>query len=376
MHLGVETASMAGDRRGIGRYTRRLLAHFASLLPDLRVTLYVDSARKARALAAELPGLGYGPERGAVAHVGNFRGEPPDLLWYPWGRIAHRTTDLRTVVTIHDLAPFHFRHASWLRRLDRWRRQRRLRRTARLADWIITDSDFSREDILRRLDAPPERVTAIPLAADDFTPAVGPVDHEMLARRFGLGERFLLYVGAGDRRKNLPRLLEAYAVLRAQGGIEVGLALCGPKAPRGGAAAIPGVRWLGRVSDQELCALYHAATALVQPSLLEGFGLPVLEAMASGTPVLCSRATSLPEVAGSAALYFDPFDVEDIATQLRRCLSDEALRQELVQRGLAQAARFRWEDTARRTLAVLADVAAGYRGQVGLARSIRQTGPE
>lgn len=359
MHLGVETASMAGDRRGIGRYTRRLLFHFAGLRPDLRVTLYVDSARKAPALAAELPGLGYGPERGAVARVGSLRDDPPDLLWYPWGRITHRATDLRTVVTIHDLAPFHFRQASWLRRLDRWRRQRRVRRTARLADWIITDSDFSRGDILRRLDAPPERVTAIPLAADDFTPAAGPVDHEMLAQRFGLGERFLLYVGAGDRRKNLPRLLEAYAVLRAQSGIEVGLALCGPKVPRGAVAAIPGVRWLGRVSDQELRALYHAATALVQPSLLEGFGLPVLEAMASGTPVLCSRATSLPEVGGAAALYFDPLDVEDIATQLRRCLSDDALRHELIGRGLAQARQFRWEETAQRTLAVFDAAAAG-----------------
>jgi glycosyltransferase involved in cell wall biosynthesis len=350
MHLGVEATSMAGDRRGIGRYTRRLLSHFAGLRPDLRVTLYIDSTRNAQALAAELPGLGYGPERGAVAPIGRLRDDPPDVLWYPWGRITRDTADLRTVVTIHDLAPFHFRQVSWLRRLDRWRRRRRIHRTARRADLILTDSQYSRDDILARLGVPADRVIAIPLAADDFTPATGPADHEMLARRFGLGERFLLYVGAGDRRKNLPRLLEAYAVLRAQGGIEVDLALCGPKLPRGAMGEIPGVRWLGRVSDQELCALYHAATALVQPSLLEGFGLPVLEAMASGTPVICSNATSLPEVAGAAALYFDPLDVGDIATQLHRCLSDEALRHELIGRGLAQARQFRWEETARRTL--------------------------
>ncbi|MFI5235245.1 MAG: glycosyltransferase family 4 protein [Gemmatimonadales bacterium] len=348
MHLGVETASMAGDLRGIGRYTRRLLSHFARLRPDLRVTLYTDSARKARALAAELPGLGYGPERGAVARVDSLRDDPPDLLWYPWSRITHRTAGLRTVVTIHDLAPFYLESRSWLRRLDRWRRRRRLHDTARRADLILTDSQYSRDDILARLGVPPDRVIAIPLAADDFVPAQGALDRGWLARRFGLVGDYLLFVGARDRRKNLPRLRDAFQALRGGAGPAAQLAICGHPGPPG--ASEPGVSWLGRVTDEELRALYQGACVFVLPSLLEGFGLPVLEAMASGTPVICSNTTSLPEVAGDAALYFDPLDVEEMARQMMRCLGDEALRTDLVTRGFEQARKFRWEYTARRTL--------------------------
>ena len=352
MHLAVDAAAMAGDRRGIGRYVRQVLRHAAALRSDLRVTLCADKPADRAALAAELPELGLVGDRGAVATLDELGRITPDLVWYPWGRIRSRPAAGRAVATIHDLAPFYLHNASWLRRLDRWRRQLRLRRTARLADQIITDSTFSRDDIIARLGVAPRLVTAIPLAADDFTPASG-ADRATLAARFGIGERFLLYVGAGDRRKNLVRLVEAYGRLRARGSTDATLVLCGPKPPRNRS---PGVHWLGRVSDDDLKALYRAAVALVHPSLLEGFGLPVLEAMASGTPVICSNATSLPEVAGEAALYFDPMDVDGLATAMERCLQDRGLRDSLRERGLLQARKFSWEETARRTLAVFDQV--------------------
>ena len=357
MHLGVEAVAMAGDLRGIGRYTRRLLSHFARLRPGLRVTLYTDSTGKASALAAELPGLGYGPERGAVARTGSLRADPPDLAWYPWNKTKHFSSARRMVVTIHDLVPFHFRHRGWHRQRLQRKVERRFRETASRADLILTDSEYSRNDIVAHLGVPREKVTVIPLAADDFVPATGEPDRAGLAERFGIVGRFLLYVGANEERKNLGRLREAFQALRSRELGAVQLVICGAK--RDGGAAEPGTLWPGRVSEEELRMLYHGAMAFVQPSLLEGFGLPVLEAMASGTPVLCSGTTSLTEVAGNAALYFDPLDVSTLATQMERCLTDDRLRAGLSARGLQRARVFSWEETARRTLAAFDEVIAG-----------------
>lgn len=340
---------MAEDWRGIGRYTRQLLRHFARLRPDLEVTLYADpTADEARQLAAELVTLGYGPERGRLAPVRALRSAPPDLAWYPWNKTKYFSRARRMAVTIHDLVPFHFRYRSWRHWGVQRKVERRFRETATRADLILTDSNHAGEDIVRLLGAPAGKVTVIPLAADDFQPAAGPLDPAILSR-FGLsGAPFFLYVGANEERKNLVRLREALGRLRGQGS-DAELVICGPEEPRD--TPERGVRWVGRVSEAELRGLYRSALAFVFPSLYEGFGLPVLEAMASGTPVLCSNATSLPEVAGEAALYFDPLDVLAMTTAMDRCLREPALRERLRAGGLERAQHFRWEDTARRTLA-------------------------
>jgi glycosyltransferase involved in cell wall biosynthesis len=350
MRLAVEANAMAGDRRGIGRYARQVLRHAARLRDDLVVTLVAAREEDRAILSAELPELGLAGAHGAVAAPSEVAALRPDLVWLPWPRVRWRVPEARLVATIHDLAPFYLYDRSWFRRLDRWRRRLRLRRTAALADRIITDSIHSQDDIIRRLGVAAQRVTAIPLAADDFTPAAGEPDRTLLRDRFGLAGPYFLYVGAGDRRKNLPRLLEAFHGFRASSAPPAELALCGPRPPRGRPA--PGTRWIGRVGDAELRALYHGATALIQPSLLEGFGLPVLEAMASGTPVISSNASSLPEVGGGAALYFAPTDVVALRGAMERCATDAGLRADLRRRGLAQAGQFSWEGTARRTLAV------------------------
>ena len=350
MHLGVDAASMAIDRRGLGRYTRQVLRHLAALRPGLRVTLYAESAAERAALAEELPALGYPGALGAATPVRVLQGDPPEIVWFPRGRITFVPPTGKRVVTIHDLAPFHVEHRSWLVGLTWWRRRRRIRATAARADLILTDSQYSRTDILTRLAVPPGKVAVVPLAADDFGPATEVPDRDALATRFGITAPFILYVGAGDRRKNLSGLREAFRNLRARGGPPVQLVLCGPRVPS--RAAQPGVVWVGRVTDAELRLLYHAAMAFVLPSFLEGFGLTVLEAMASGTPVLCSNATSLPEVAGDAALYFDPLNLGALTDLMARCLTDAALRADLVERGRAQAGRFSWAETARATLAL------------------------
>jgi glycosyltransferase involved in cell wall biosynthesis len=349
MHLGVEATRMAEDWRGIGRYTRQLLRHFARLRPELSLTLYADSSPdESRQLRDELLALGYQDHRGHLAPIRELRTHPPDLAWYPWNKTKHFSRARRMVVTIHDLVPFHYRYRSWFKQGVQRKIERRFRETADRADLILTDSVHSVGDIVELLAVPPGKIRMIPLAADDFEPWTGPKDRGGLDR-FGLGGGpFFLYVGANEERKNLARLREAFGRLRTELG-DPELIICGPVAPD--EPAEPGVRWVGRVTEPELRALYGNALAFVFPSFYEGFGLPVLEAMASGTPVICSNATSLPEVAGQAALYFEPQDVDALAAAMLRCCREPALRQELEAAGLAQASRFRWEDTARQTLA-------------------------
>ncbi len=349
MHLGVEASRMAEDWRGIGRYTRQLLRHFARLRPELRVTLYADpTLAEASQLNAELLDLGYQAGRGFLAPLRELRTAPPDLAWYPWNKTKYFSRSPRMVVTIHDLVPFHFRYQSWFKQGVQRKIERRFRETAERADLILTDSVHAGADIVRQLGVPETKVTVIPLAADDFDPGSGAPDLNLLSR-FGLQPvPFFLYVGANEERKNLGRLRQAFGRLTASG-IESELVICGPEAPD--QRVEPGVRWVGRVTEAELRVLYRAARAFVFPSLYEGFGLPVLEAMACGTPVICSRATSLPEVAGDAALYFDPLDVPALTSAMIRCQTEPALRSELSARGLVQASRFRWEETARQTLA-------------------------
>jgi glycosyltransferase involved in cell wall biosynthesis len=196
------------------------------------------------------------------------------------------------------------------------------------------------------------------------SPAFRPIaDATELARiraRYALPDRFILYLGTIEPRKNLVMLLDAYEMLRTRDEAAPPLVLagrpgwrCEPVLRRGRERGLEGqVRFTDWVADDDLPAIVNAAAAFVYPSLYEGFGLPPLEAMACGTPVLCSNTSSLPEVVGDGGLLLDPHDARAWAAALARVLSDECLRADLRARGLAQARQFSWERTARETLAV------------------------
>jgi glycosyltransferase involved in cell wall biosynthesis len=209
---------------------------------------------------------------------------------------------------------------------------------------VLTGSEYSRALIMEWSGVDADRVIVIQGAAgDEFTPD-GEI-HEP-------GYPYLLYVGNHKPHKNLARLVRALAQLRERHPLR--LLLPGPVEPQLlGLARAVGVAdrlvFLGEVPDERLPALYRGAAAFVFPSLHEGFGLPPLEAMACGTPVVSSLATSLPEVVGNAAVAVDPLDVDSIANGIDRVVGDEQLRRQLRARGFAQAARFSWDDTARRT---------------------------
>ncbi len=257
---------------------------------------------------------------------------------------------LPTVVTVHDLGYRHFPEAHpWRQRLYlEWS----TRFSARQATRVIADSAATKRDLVNYCGVPEHKITVVYPGYDDSLRRVDPAS---VRTRYGLPENYFLHVGTLQPRKNLMRLMEAVSLAPSP----VCLVLVG----RAGWLAAPiaararelgdRVRWLEYVPDEDLAGLYSGALALVFPSLFEGFGFPVLEAMACGTPVICSNTSSLPEVAGQAALQVDPQDVKALLAAMGRVQAEPALRAELIERGLSRVREFSWRRTAEETLAVL-----------------------
>jgi alpha-1,3-rhamnosyl/mannosyltransferase len=261
------------------------------------------------------------------------------------------------VVTVHDLSAL--LHAEWhpTRRLMVHRIA--LHRTVQKVDHVITDSEAIRAEVIDDLGVPAERVTAIHLAVTPGCRARPASELKPSLDRWGLilGE-YLLFTGAIEPRKNLLGVLRAISNLQGRRPDLPPLILVGPPGWRNReirdrlAKAGPRVRYLGFLPGEEMAALMAGCAAFVMPSLYEGFGLPVLEAMASGVPVVTSRGGALEEVAGDAAVLVDPKDTDEIAAGIEKILDDTTLRESLIQKGLARAAQFSWERTARETLRV------------------------
>jgi glycosyltransferase involved in cell wall biosynthesis len=267
---------------------------------------------------------------------------------YPWRRRGN-------VMTIHDIIPL--TNPEWAPASAGQRMRTQLDFARRRCQAVITVSEYVRGELIARGLAP-ERVTAAPEAcAPAFRPR-DPVQQALCRAALGLGleEPFVLFVGTLDPRKNLRALLEASAAVHSA--TPHRLVVIG-KNPYGPDPELAGPRVLHQreADDEMLAGLMSAATAFALPSLAEGFGLPVLEAMACGCPVITSTTTSIPEVAGDAAVLVDPHDTDALAEALRAVLRDESLRRDLRAKGLARARQFSWERNARETLAVYRRVA-------------------
>jgi glycosyltransferase involved in cell wall biosynthesis len=264
------------------------------------------------------------------------------------------------VATIYDL--FVIKYPEYFP--PRWRRLlgRGLEIVLSRARLLLAISQSTADDLTAILRPGDDRVRAIPLGVDP-PPQTAPGAVEAMKEKYHLPERYLLYVGTREPRKNLERLLDAYQILSAGDAAGTGLVLAGP--PGWGtdelearALSLPGVRLVGFVPTADLDLLYKGAHALAYPSIEEGFGLPVLEAMTRGVPVVTSDTPSLREIAAGAALLVDPFDTRALAEALREACEDAGRRAELVKRGRERAGLYRWEETARLTREAYREAAA------------------
>ena len=288
---------------------------------------------------------------------------PPDALFVP-AHVLPLHHPAASVTTVHDLGYLHYPEAH--RPADRRYLDWSTAWSARQSRAVIADSRATRDDLVRAYGIIPDRINVIYLGAQPGLAPVTDVSEIAQARaRYGVGTRYLLYVGTLQPRKNLSRVVEAFGRLAGAGRLaDVQLVLAGKKGwlydnlfAQVDAAGLQGrVLFPGYVEDADLAPLMSGAIAFVFPSLYEGFGMPVLEAQACGAAVMTGKNSSLPEVAGDAALLVDPLDVDAIATAMQRLIDDDALRQELTQRGFENVKRFSWEKCARETLAVLESV--------------------
>jgi glycosyltransferase involved in cell wall biosynthesis len=376
--IGIDYTSAARQRAGIGRYSRELVGALLAL-----------EAPHEYALFAAVGGLRSGEWAPPVHPHTSLHTLPISDEWL--ARIWHRLRlplpvewatgrldvfyspdfvlpptrrGTRTLLTVHDLSFLHYPD-HFVPRLVQYLNRVVPESVAR-ADLVLADSAASRTDLVERLGVAPAKVRVLYGGVSArFAPSSAPGEREHLQARYGFGRRpYVLSVGTLQPRKNYLRLIRAFvAALPRASGIATELVIAGG---RGWlyqpivdeAAKYPEcVRVLGFVDDTDLPALYRHAVAFAFPSLYEGFGLPVLEAMACGVPVVCSDTSSLPEVVGDAALLVDPLDTDALAGALVRLLSDGDLRHRLVRRGLAQAATFTWQKPARELLSILTSLA-------------------
>jgi glycosyltransferase involved in cell wall biosynthesis len=347
MKIGIDARN---DGTGVGRYTFSLIRELAKLDRENEYTLFLNARRYAgyetpgpnfRAVEADIPWFGV---REQVQLPRVIARERLDLVHYP-----HLTVPLLAttpfVVTVHDL---NYLDADATARPAVLRAGYRVELLkAKRARRLIAVSEHTRGEVVRRLGVDPARVAVTHEAAD--APAVEP-DPATL-ERYGIDAPFFLYVGSAYPYKNLARLIEAFALVEG----EYRLVLAGDQEDFGPALreqASERVVFTGPVSEPELAALYAGALAYAFVSLSEGFGLPGLEAMAAGVPVVAARAASLPEVYGGAARWCAPDHVGLIAAALTAVAGDEELRRQLVAAGRERAAEFSWARTAEQTLAV------------------------
>ncbi len=375
MRLVLDGRTIRDHFPGIGRYTYNLALALAELAPTMALSVLYDprqpNTRYDLAQLAAAPQVQLVPVAAANFSAAEqwrvpaaLRRLGAEVYHSPYYGMPYRPS-VPTVLTLYDLIPLRRPHE--YRPLARLAFALTVRLAVAAAQHVLVISQASADDARRLLNVPTRKMTVTPLAAD---PAFAPQPAAAVAAvraRLGLPPAYALYVGSNKPHKNLPRLAETYA--RLPEAEAVPLVVAGhwderyPEARSLAAAAgaQARVRFVGPVAAGDLPALYSGAELMVFASLAEGFGLPVLEAMACGTAVVCSDIPVLREVAGDAALCFDPAEAASMADALRRALADPALRRDLAQRGLARAASFSWRRVAETTLAVYEHAARGRR---------------
>ena len=361
MRIGIDARLTYYSQAGISRYIQRLVKELPLLDPAV-TWIVIQSRKDLRTLAGGRRVNAWTPchhrlERWALG--GELLPHRLDLLHSP-DFIPPRFGAGRTVITVHDLNFVHFPEFLTADSLRYYAGQ--IEWAIGRADHILADSHQTRQDLLQYLSAPPDKVTTVHLAADE---QFRPLSDLPVLQRYRLSPGYILFVGTLEPRKNIPTLLAAYRILLDRNATELPLVLVGRRGwlAEGIFETLDAlqldrqVRILDDVMGLEsLVQLYNGAGLLVIPSFYEGFGLPVLEAMACHTPVLAADRGSLPEIVGEAGLLINPEDPDELAAAIERILRDDLLRADLIEKGRVQAAKFTWAETARQTLQVYRQV--------------------
>lgn len=270
---------------------------------------------------------------------------------------------VKTIITIHDMVYKYFPETIGGENLKYFTKQ--LPKIAKKADMLIADSESTKRDIIKYLDVSEEKIRVIYLGVDSmFKPLTDMGTLTSVRKCYNLPEKFILFLGTIEPRKNIQGLISAYIKLCDEKNFSHDLVLAGDisrgknclKNLKKDSRLIEKIHFIGYVDERNLPGLFNLADIFVYPSFYEGFGLPVLEAMACGVPVVTSNTSSLPEVAGNAAVLIDPHSIDDLAEGIRCVLSDNELRQSLIKRGLERAKLFTWEKCARDTMQVFKEL--------------------
>lgn len=379
MHVALNAYFWNQPHTGSGQYTRQLVYHLRQLVSDLTISLVFPQLPGAPQPQDTPPGVRVYPVPLRPGHSGKVLFEQRDFpracraLGVDVAHVPYWGGPLRCpaplVITIHDLAT---------RLIREYRRGVKARlynalvsAGARGAGHIITDSRASQGDVVRHLGISAETVTPIYLGVGpEYTARANLLMDMAIAQKYALPDFYVLYLGGYELHKNVTTLLQAYTYVAAALGEDYPLILAG-KQPERVSERFPdyvdyidrcqlgsSVRWIGHVAEADKPAVYRQASAFVFPSRFEGFGLPPLEAMACGAPVITTNAGSLPEVVGDAAFTVEPDNERDMAGAIIATVIQSELATDMKQRGLTQAARFNWRDTAHQTLLIYDRVAA------------------
>jgi glycosyltransferase involved in cell wall biosynthesis len=368
LKVAIDVRTVTPVRSGVGNYVLHLFRGLRKVSPKQDFFL-IGRGENLKVIDGDLPASM--KHRTSISHENHPLGDLWEHFWLPnilhsnqvkvmhgpatLAPLYHR--DYATVVTIHDLVAFLFpetiprKYAMYMRWL--------IKRVVKRADRIISVSENTKYDLVTVLGADPDKITVVYEAAQPkFKPVDDPAKLEEVKRRYNIDSPFLYHVGNIEPRKNLVRLIKAFLLLRERIGRTAKLVISGQEGwltkklytAFNSLDFKDDVIFTGYVPHEDLPILMNAAQAFVFPSLYEGFGLPALEAMQCGTPVITSNISSLPEIVGQAAILVDPQDEDSIANGMQRVLEDGALRQRLSSQGLKQAALFSWEKAASQTL--------------------------
>jgi len=359
MRIAIDAHSIGSQAGGNETYFRQLLRGLVLDKTDNQYTIFHTGGQAIPEILADPRFSPVSVAKNPFIRIGfslplSLRSTPPDIFHCQY--ILPPFTKAKTVVTIHDLAYEHFPES--FHPLEAARLKKLVRSTAKRADHVTTVSKFSAADIERTYGISTDKISvAYQAASERFQPRDKQACQEHLARTYRIDFPFILYVGRIQARKNLGRLVQAYAQLRAQGTMPK-LVIAGKKdwqaedllskvseLKLNGSVIFPGY-----IADGDLPLFYNAAEAFVFPSIFEGFGLPVIEGMASGVPTITSYGSALEEVAGEAAFLVDPLDVSSIAEGIRRVLEDSELRTRLIRQGLCRSAELKRENFALKLL--------------------------